>query len=75
MKTVLGITVYTAQETADILGVSERTLREYIKSGRLVAQKIAGDWVISEDNIKAFINGKKGAATPANIVSTSANSN
>ena len=60
MRVVLGVTVYTAQETAELLGVSERTIREYIKSGRLVAQKIAGDWVISEDNIKAFLNGSKG---------------
>ena len=59
MKTVLGVTVFTAQETAELLHVSERTIRNYIKSGRLKAQKIGGDWAISEDNIKAFLNGSK----------------
>ena len=58
MKTILNINVYTAQETAGLLSVSERTVRTYIKSGRLNAQKVAGDWAISEDNIKAFLNGK-----------------
>lgn len=59
MKTVLGVTVFTALETAELLHVSERTIRNYIKSGRLKAQKIGGDWAISEDNIKAFLNGSK----------------
>ena len=59
MKTVLGVTVFTAQETAELLHVSERTIRNYIKGGRLKAQKIGGDWAISEDNIKAFLNGSK----------------
>ena len=61
MKTVLGMTIYTARETADILHISERTVRSYIKGGKLQAQKIGGDWAISEENIKAFINGSKSA--------------
>ena len=61
MKTVLGMTIYTARETADILHISERTVRSYIKGGKLQAQKIGGYWAISEENIKAFINGSKSA--------------
>ena len=57
MKTILGVTVYTAKETAEFLHVTERTIRSYIKRGMLKAQKIGGDWAISEDNIKAFLNG------------------
>lgn len=57
MRTILGMTVYTAKETAELLHVSERTIRTYIKRGTLKAQKIGGDWAISEENIKAFLNG------------------
>lgn len=59
MKTVLGVTVYTAAETAELLHLSERTVREYIKKGTLNAQKVGGTWAISEDNIKDFLNGYK----------------
>lgn len=61
MKTIVGMTVYTAKETAELLHVSERTIRNYIKRGNLKAQKVGGDWAITEENIKAFLNGVKTA--------------
>ena len=60
MRTVLGVTVYTAAETAELLHVTERTVRGYLKKGMLTGQKIGGDWAISEENIKDFLNGKRG---------------
>lgn len=61
MKTILGVTTYTAKEAGALLHVSERTIRTYIKNGKLKAQKIGGDWAISEENIIAFINGSQSA--------------
>ena len=61
MREILGMTVFTAKETAELLRVSERTIRNYIKRGMLTAQKVGGDWAISEENIKAFLNGKPSA--------------
>ena len=61
MKTIVGMTVYTAKETAELLHVTERTIRNYIKRGTLKAQKVGGDWAITEENIKAFLNGVKTA--------------
>lgn len=49
--------LYTLQEVADILGVSTRTLHDYIKNGRIKAQKIGGSWKISANNLQRFIDG------------------
>jgi len=48
--------LYTLQEVADLLKVSTRTVLRYIKAGKLKATKI-GQWRISENNIKDFLNG------------------
>lgn len=59
MKTVLGVTVYTAKEAAALLHVTERTVRTYLTKGRLKGQKIGGYWAITEGNIKDFLNGER----------------
>lgn len=54
------IYTYTLDEAAAFLGgISPRTVRRYIQSGRLPAQKIRGRWIITEDNLTAFIRGAK----------------
>lgn len=47
---------YSLDETAAILKVSRRTLQDYIKTGRIKAQKIGGHWRISEKNLQRFID-------------------
>lgn len=59
MREVLGVKLYSTEETAELLGVTERTVRTYIKAGKLQGVKVAGSWEISEENIKDFLNGKK----------------
>lgn len=49
---------YTLKEIEDVLQVSNRTLRDYIKSGKLKAVKIGGKYVVSESNFNDFISGK-----------------
>lgn len=58
MREVLGTTLYSAAEAAELLGISERTLREYVKIGRIRAQKIGGDWTFTAENIQAFLQGR-----------------
>lgn len=50
--------VYTVEEIASILKVSTFTVRNYIKDGKLIAIKTGGAIRVSEDNLKAFIEGK-----------------
>lgn len=49
--------LYTLTEVEPILGVSHRTLLDYVKTGKIKAVKIGGKWKVSEENLKAFING------------------
>lgn len=47
--------LYTLQEIAEILKVSEKSVYRYIKSGKLKASKI-GQWRIKEEDLNKFIN-------------------
>ena len=49
---------YTVSDIAQHLGVTERTIREYIKSGKIKAVKVGNKYIISEDNYRDFVNGK-----------------
>ena len=51
--------LYTLTEVEPILGVTHRTLLGYVNTGKLKAAKIGGKWKVSEENLKAFINGEQ----------------
>ena len=51
-------TVYSLTELEPVLGVTHRTLLNYVKTGKLKAVKIGGKWKVSDDNLKKFINGE-----------------
>ncbi len=53
------VKTYTVSDIAQDLGVTERTIREYIKSGKIKAVKIGNKYIISEDNYRDFVNGKQ----------------
>lgn len=46
--------MYNLKQSAELLGVTVRTLREWIKSGRLEAKKHKSgrNWIIAETEIK-----------------------
>jgi excisionase family DNA binding protein len=52
---MLDIKIYSMREVSEILKVTERTLYNYIKEGRLKVQKIGGKWIITEENLRKFI--------------------
>ncbi len=54
-KEIMGIKTYTADETAEILGVTKRTLIRYLKGGKMIASKIGGRWAITEKQIQDYI--------------------
>jgi len=58
MEVIMGITTYKITEVGEILKVSNRAIMRYITDKKLPAQKIGGKWRISEENLKAFIEGK-----------------
>ena len=58
MPKIIGdIKLYSLLELSQLLEVTDVTLRRYIKSGKLKAQKIAGTYQITEENLKELLNG------------------
>lgn len=53
------LNVYTLTELEPVLGVTHRTLLNYVKDGKLKAVKIGGKYKVSEENLKKFINGEE----------------
>ena len=58
LKSLETFRLYTLTEIEPILGVTHRTLLEYVNKKRLKAVKIGGKWKVSEENLRAFINGE-----------------
>lgn len=52
------ITFYTLKDLESILGVTNRTLSTYVRTGKLKAVKIGGKWKVTEENLMKFVNGE-----------------
>jgi excisionase family DNA binding protein len=56
MATVIeGIKFYTIQETATALRVTPQTIRAWIKQGKLKGQRIGRPILITENNLREFL--------------------
>ena len=56
MATVIeGIKFYTIPETAQALRVTPQTVRAFIKQGKLKGQRIGRPILITESNLKEFL--------------------
>ena len=59
MITILGVNLYTAEETAELLGgVTTQTIRNYIKKGVLSPTLIDKTKYFSEEQIVNYLHGK-----------------
>ena len=60
MATVIeGIKFYTIPETAETLKVTPQTVRAYIKQGKLKSKRIGRPILITENNLKEFLQVSK----------------
>ena len=60
MSTIIeGIKFYTIPEIAEALNVTPQTIRVYIKKGRIKSQRIGRPILITENNLKEFLNERK----------------
>jgi excisionase family DNA binding protein len=48
--------IYDLKDLSKKLTISIRTLREYVKSGRLKARKVGRAYYITEPNLMAFLD-------------------
>lgn len=56
-KEIAGETLYTIPELQEMLGLSDRSLRQYFREGRLKGRKIGKAWHITEKHLKEFLRG------------------
>ena len=48
-------TYYSIGEISRIFGITTLTIAKYCRSGKLKGKKIGGTWVITESNLKQFL--------------------
>jgi excisionase family DNA binding protein len=61
MATIIeGIKFYTIQETAQALKVTPQTIRAWIKKGKIKSQRIGRPILITENNIREFLQPSTG---------------
>ena len=65
MKEINGVKLYTAQELAELFGVSYVTMLKYIRQGNIVKTHIGRTTYISEKNVIDYLNGKTGSRQEA----------
>ena len=49
--------LYDLSEVANILGVTHRTVWNYVKAGKIPSKMVCGKWKVSEANLTAYVNG------------------
>ena len=55
MSITLGkVTLFTVEELAERLDVQERTIREYLREGKLQGRKMAGRWYVTDEAIADY---------------------
>ncbi len=59
--------LYTVEEVAELASVTGRTIRNYLKSGRLVGRKIGGQWRFPENEVQRLLTGGVDEEEPENI--------
>lgn len=61
MATIIeGIKFYTIPEIAEALKVTPQTIRAWIKQGKIKSQRIGRPILITESNLKEFLNQSRG---------------
>ncbi len=51
--------LYSLEELSQLIGVTHRTMWNYVKEGKIKATKIGGAWKVTEENYKRFVNGEE----------------
>lgn len=58
------VTLFTVEELAERLDVQERTIREYLREGKLQGRKLAGRWYVTDDAIADYFRQAERSAEP-----------
>jgi excisionase family DNA binding protein len=50
------IKIFTIEEAAETLKTRPSTIKSLIKEGKLSAKKIGGRWILTENDLRKFLN-------------------
>lgn len=50
---------YSTEDVAEILGFKEKTVREWLRTGKLKGKKVGRLWRVKESDLEKFINSKE----------------
>ena len=56
---VVNTKLYSVEDLVSMLNLSARTVRVYLREGKIKARKIGLSWFVTEENLKKFIEGVK----------------
>ena len=59
-RTIDGIKLYEVHEIAKDLGISENTIRGYLKSGKLKGKKLGKKWFVPAQSLKEYFGQESG---------------
>ena len=48
---------YDVQEAAELINLTPKSIRNYIKAGKIRAQKLGTRYYITEENLQSFLRG------------------
>ena len=51
--------VYDLKELSEMLKMNRRTLQRYVREGKLKVSKVGRKYIITEDDIKAFLESQR----------------
>jgi excisionase family DNA binding protein len=54
------VTLFTVEELAELLDVQERTIREYLREGKLHGRKLANRWYVTDDAVADYFREREG---------------
>ena len=49
------VKLYTVKELAAILKVHYQTALAYCETGKILARKVEGRWIVTDDSLRAFV--------------------
>lgn len=56
--------LYDVQELSELLDVQERTIRRYLREGKLKGRKMAKKWYVTEASLRAYFEGEEPEELP-----------
>ncbi|MBA7500800.1 hypothetical protein ES704_03561 [subsurface metagenome] len=57
MIAIIDTKLYSVEDLVSMLKISDRTVRAYLREGKIKARKIGLRWIVTEENLKKFIEG------------------